>query len=137
MPIHGVQEEVLLPVTAALRWQMTPGRGAGILGGMVGSSTKCGPRVTRQRAKPWLTPRPVGDHFRRRGVSQGQGHESKEKELKAGSHRTTNWLNIAGTVAAMTESEPGVESERVSHNAPVLTGTAPRGGPGVWVSSWE
>lgn len=40
--------------------------------------------------------------------------------------------DIAGMVAAMTESEPGVASERASCNALVLTGTALRGGQGVW-----
>jgi hypothetical protein len=44
-------------------------------------------------------------------------------------------LGIAGTVAAITESEPGVESERASQNTLVLTGTAPRGGQGVWLFS--
>src|ERR1017187_3746781 len=35
----------------------------------------------------------------------------------------------------MTESDPGVESERASHIHPWLTGTAPRGGQGVWLFS--
>ena len=43
--------------------------------------------------------------------------------------------DIAGTVAAMTESEPGVPSEKASDHALVLTGTALRRGQGVWLFS--
>jgi len=35
----------------------------------------------------------------------------------------------------MTESDPGVKSERTSKNTLVLTETTPRGGQGVWRSS--
>ena len=47
-------------------------------------------------------------------------------------HKQTD---IAGTVASITESEPGVGSERTSRQHPWLTGTAPRGGQGVWMLS--
>jgi hypothetical protein len=44
-------------------------------------------------------------------------YEPARKELKAGPHWTTDSLNIAGTVAAMTESDPRDESESASENA--------------------
>jgi hypothetical protein len=40
--------------------------------------------------------------------------------------------DIAGLVAAMTESELVASSERISHRNLELTGTALRGGQGVW-----
>ncbi len=43
---------------------------------------------------------------------------------------------IAGTVAALTESEPGVlRCNRLAKPRPGLTGTAPRGGQGVGLFS--
>ena len=41
--------------------------------------------------------------------------------------------DIAGIVAAITESDPGVLSEQLLKPRPVLPGTAPRGGQGVWL----
>jgi hypothetical protein len=46
--------------------------------------------------------------------------------LKGWLVRTIRAHDIAGAVAAITEGDPGVQSERASYNALVLTGTAPR-----------
>ena len=43
--------------------------------------------------------------------------------------------DIAGAVAAITEDDPDVESERISRQHPWLTGTAVRGGQAVWMFS--
>jgi hypothetical protein len=40
-------------------------------------------------------------------------------------------------VAAITEGDPGVESEKASHKHPWLTGTTPRGGQGVWAVQFD
>jgi hypothetical protein len=44
--------------------------------------------------------------------------------------------NIAGMAASMTEGEPaGTEMKEFPNNIHWLTGTAPRGGQGVWMFS--
>ena len=44
--------------------------------------------------------------------------------------------DITGAVASMTESDPGVLSEKAPNHALVLTGTTVRGGQAAWVFSW-
>ena len=60
----------------------------------------------------------------------------KQNPLVAGDAFAHPQVDIAGTVASITESEPGrAEMKQARETTPVLTGTAPRGGHGVWMFS--
>jgi len=70
-------------------------------------------RHTPQRASSPPQQNGPNPPLRQRGAA-----EDGKKKLHPKAHRVKTAPDIAGTVASITESEPGVESETASHNTP-------------------